>query len=367
MARVLTVFGTRPEVIKLAPVVRELAKFRHEFDSVVGLTGQHDQLLKQALDIFGIRADFNLEVMRENQDLTDTTTSILTKMRNVLTEVKPDIVIVQGDTTTVFATALAAFYQRIMIGHVEAGLRTADKYQPFPEEINRRLTDQMSDLFFAPTNTSRLNLIHEGVPDDRIHVTGNTVVDALQEMCFSTTTSWGNGFSGLDGKIILVTAHRRENFGSPLESICQSIRKLAGLYGNMHFVYPVHPNPKVRRVAYRLLSDIGNVHLMESLDYVTFVHLMGKSYLILTDSGGIQEEAPALKKPVLVLREKTERPEVVAAGGAILVGTNEERIVAQTVKLIEDRASYETMVNIENPYGDGKAAQRIVSILRECL
>lgn len=365
MPKVLTIFGTRPEAIKLAPIVRELSKSPHFFDSLVGVTGQHDKLLSEVLDIFSIKPDFNLKVMRKNQDLTDMTALILKKMGNILAEIKPDIILVQGDTTTVFATALAAFYKKIMIGHVEAGLRTEDKYQPFPEEINRRLADQMSDLFFAPTETSRVNLIKCGIPANYIHVTGNTVVDALQEIRTANHRPRIKGLPQFTGKMILVTAHRRENFGAPLKNVFQAIRKLSRIKEDIHFVYPVHPNPNVYSAAHDLLSDLKNVHLLKPLDYLSFVHLIEKSYLILTDSGGVQEEAPTLHKPVLILRNKTERPEVVEAGGALLVGTDQEKIIAAIMRLIEDKAYYEKMATITNPYGDGTAAQKIVAILKE--
>jgi UDP-N-acetylglucosamine 2-epimerase (non-hydrolysing) len=366
MHKILTIFGTRPEAIKLSPVVKELSKHPHKFKSVVGVTGQHDELLKQVLNLFKIKPDFNLMVMQKNQSLTELTSSILKEIGERISEVEPDIILIQGDTTTVFATALAAFYQKVKIGHVEAGLRTNDKYQPFPEEMNRCMTDQMSDIFFAPTETNRLNLLKNGIPDQKIHVTGNTIVDALLDI--SSRNRFNNDvLHSANGKMVLVTAHRRENFGKPLENVFQAIHKLAGMYSDIQFICPVHPNPNVRNTVHGILSGIKNVSIIAPLDYLSFVQLMAKAHFILTDSGGIQEEAPSLKKPLLILRNKTERPEVVDAGGAKIVGTSKEMIIHEFTRLIEDDEYYKSMSNIRNPYGDGTAAKKIVKILQEYL
>lgn len=367
MHKVLTILGTRPEAIKLAPVIKELSKYPDVFESIVGVTGQHDHLLQQVLDLFHIKADFNLAVMRDNQNLTDLTALILKEIGKILAEIGPDIILVQGDTTTVFATALAAFYQKIRVGHVEAGLRTQDKYQPFPEEINRRLTDQMSDLFFAPTERNRRNLMEEGIPSHRVYVTGNTVVDALQEISSSGYLPRIKGVPHIEGQMILITAHRRENFGRPLQNIFKGIRRLAEFHSQIQFIYPVHPNPNVRNTAFAALSGLNNVHLLEPVDYFSFIYLMKKSHLILSDSGGVQEEAPSLHKPVLILRGKTERPELVEAGGAKLVGSDHEVIFREVNRLIEDKAHYKRMADITNPFGDGTAAEKIVEILLDSL
>jgi UDP-N-acetylglucosamine 2-epimerase (non-hydrolysing) len=367
MHKILTIFGTRPEAIKLSPVIKELSKHPQKFKSVIGVTGQHDELLNQVLNLFKIKPDFNLMVMQKNQSLSELTSSILKEIGERISEIKPDIILIQGDTTTVFATALAAFYQKIKIGHVEAGLRTDDKYQPFPEEMNRCMTDQMSDLFFAPTETNRLNLLKNGISDHKIHVTGNTIVDALLDICSLDRTFNNNVLHSFNGKMVLVTAHRRENFGKPLENVFQAIRKLAGMYPDIQFICPVHPNPHVRDTAYGILSGLINVTIIAPVDYLSFVQLMGKAHFILTDSGGIQEEAPSLNKPLLILRNKTERPEVVIAGGAKIVGTSKEMIVHEFTRLIEDDDYYKSMSNIKNPYGDGTAAKKIVKILQEYL
>jgi UDP-N-acetylglucosamine 2-epimerase (non-hydrolysing) len=365
MHKILTIFGTRPEAIKLAPIIKELSHSHDEFESIVGVTGQHDKLLKQVLDIFKIRPSFNLKVMRKNQNLTDLTALILKEMGKILDDVKPDLILVQGDTTTVFATALAAFYRKIRIGHVEAGLRTEDKYQPFPEEINRRLADQVSDLFFAPTEGNMTNLIRSGIQKERIYVTGNTVVDALLDIVSSDHSPRIKGLKNIPEKMVLITAHRRENFGEPFKNVFNALQELSHMYQDFHFVYPVHPNPNVHDLAYHMLSKIKNIHLIEPIDYFSFIYLMKKSYIVLTDSGGIQEEAPTLNKPVLILREKTERGELVDAGGAILVGTNKEKIIEETAKLISSDQHYKRMSHIKNPFGDGNASLRIVQILKE--
>ena len=364
MQKILTIFGTRPEAIKLAPVLKELSKHPQEFESIIGVTGQHDELLNQVLRLFKIEPDFNLMVMQKDQSLSELTAFILGKIEEKIAEIKPNIILIQGDTTTVFSTALAAFYQKIRIGHVEAGLRTLDKHQPFPEEINRRLTDQMSDLFFAPTQTNRRNLIAEGIDKKKIFVTGNTVVDALTLISSSHDRPNIQGLTRVEGKMILVTAHRRENLGEPLDNIFHGIRRLAGIHPQMHFVYPVHPNPNVRRQAFSILTGPKNIHLIEPVDYLSFICLMKECYVILSDSGGVQEEAPSLNKPLLILRNKTERPEIVEAGGAVLVGSDGDMIVNEVSRLIEDRHYYQKMACIKNPFGDGNAASKIVDILR---
>jgi UDP-N-acetylglucosamine 2-epimerase (non-hydrolysing) len=365
MTKILTIFGTRPEAIKLAPVVKELSKFTNQFESFVGLTGQHDELLRQVCDIFSISTDFNLGVMKTNQDLTTLTATILKELERKIQDLRPDMIIIQGDTTTVFAAALAAFHNRVAVAHVEAGLRTQDKYNPYPEEIYRRLTDQISDLCFAPTEISRLNLLMSGIPDHRIFVTGNTVVDSLLEMCSREN---GNGLKNVlafpEGKTILCTAHRRENFGEPINNVFRALKRLSEDHSDFHFVVPVHPNPHVKRSATKILSGTRNVHLTPPLDYFSFIQLMKRCYLILTDSGGIQEEAPSLKKPVLILRTKTERPEVVDAGAAKLVGTDVDNIVREVNRLIVDPDSYKAMSKVLNPFGDGTASQKIVQVLR---
>ena len=323
--------------------------------------------MTRILEIFQIKPSFNLEVMKENQDLTGLTSRILTGLGDILGEIQPDLVLVQGDTTTVFAAALAAFYRRIKVGHVEAGLRTWDKYEPFPEEINRCLTDQLSDLLFVPTETGRANLLAASIPKERIFVTGNTVIDALLEISAAGPSVDIPGLpDDPETKIILMTAHRRENFGEPLERVFQAVRRIAGLRKDVFFVYPVHPNPNVRGPAHKNLSGLDNVLLTEPLDYLSFVSLMKRSFLILSDSGGVQEEAPSLNKPVLILRDKTERPEVVEAGGARLVGSDPAVIFQEVLRLLSDPVHYRRMSRIVNPYGQGDAAARIVRIIRDC-
>lgn len=367
MHKILTIFGTRPEAIKLAPVVKKLAEHPKCFESVICATGQHDELVQQVLDLFKIKTDFDLMVMRKSQNLMELTSSILKKVGEIIVEVNPDIILIQGDTTTVFAAALAAFYQKIKVGHVEAGLRTDDKYQPFPEEMNRCMTDQISDLFFAPTETNRLNLLKNGIPGHKIHVTGNTIVDALLSICSEDCPVDNDLLNSSNGKMVIVTAHRRENFGKPIQNIFQAIRKLSGMYTDVKFICPVHPNPHVKESAYGILSGLKNVRLLEPVDYLTFVYLMKKSYIILSDSGGVQEEAPSLNKPLLILRNKTERPEIVDAGGARIVGTSKETIMQEFMRLIEDDDHHKRMSNIKNPFGDGTAANKIVKILQENL
>ncbi|HID65207.1 MAG TPA: UDP-N-acetylglucosamine 2-epimerase (non-hydrolyzing) [Anaerolineae bacterium] len=368
MIKVLSVVGTRPEAIKMAPVIKELEKYSAEIRSVVCATAQHREMLDQVLELFDIQPDYDLDLMQPGQALSGLTARVLTALDEVMAQEQPDWLLVQGDTTTVMVGALVAYYHRVQVGHVEAGLRTGDKFQPFPEEINRRIADVLSDLYFAPTESNRQNLLREGVPDDSILVTGNTVIDALR----STVTrarhrvrqEWEPWLNGR--RLLLVTAHRRENFGPPLEEICQALAHIAREYASdVHILYAVHPNPNVWEPVHAALGGIPNVILTPPLDYETFVGLMDRAYLVLTDSGGLQEEAPGLGKPVLVLREVTERPEAVAAGTVKVVGTSYRRIIEETTLLLDDGEAYERMAQAVNPYGDGRASQRIVAALLE--
>jgi len=363
--RVLCVFGTRPEAIKLAPVVRALRTDPAGGATRVCVTAQHREMLDQMLDVFGIQPDYDLNIMEPDQSLTEITANILTRLEPVLRAEKPDWVLVQGDTTTAMVAGLAAFYQGIKVGHVEAGLRTGDKGRPFPEEMNRRLADGLSDLHFAPTARARENLLREGMRDGSIVVTGNTVIDALQWMAAQPPPpTLDDRWFGAK-RLILVTAHRRESFGEALENICLAVRDLVARYGGeVCVVYPVHRNPRVQEPVYRLLGEVPNVRLLPPLDYLSLVHVMKRSYLILTDSGGIQEEAPSLGKPVLVLRDVTERPEGVEAGTVKVVGTDRHRIVREAARLLDDDARYAEMAHAANPYGDGHAAGRVVAALR---
>ena len=365
MKKVVTIFGTRPEVIKLAPVIKELEKRRQQFESFVLVTGQHDELLEQMLTVFQIKPDHNLRVMQDNQTLAALTSRLLKGIDRTLKEYHPDVILVQGDTTTVFTATLAAFYNRISIGHVEAGLRTNDKYQPFPEEINRRLTDQMADYAFAPTEMAKRNLLKAGIPEQRIFVTGNTVIDALIQASAIDKRDTIGGLPPLNDRMVLITAHRRENFGKPFMNVFGTVKKLALEMESTSFVYPVHPNPNVFKMAHEMLSGLPNVHLIEPVGYLDFVWLMRRAHIILTDSGGIQEEAPSLHKPVLILRNKTERPEVVKAGGAKLVGTSPAKIYREVYRLMNEESYYAEMTHIANPYGDGTAAIKIVDILED--
>jgi UDP-N-acetylglucosamine 2-epimerase (non-hydrolysing) len=363
--KILTIFGTRPEAIKLAPVIKELERRNDVFVSKVCVTAQHREMLDPFLQLFGINPDWDLNIMQPNQSLFDVTAKALVKLKEVLEKEKPDLVLVQGDTTTTFTAALAAYYLKIKVGHVEAGLRTLDKYNPFPEELNRRLVGHIADLHFAPTKRAKENLLSEGIPESSIFVTGNTVVDALFMILARTTSEdyLPKALSQPDRKLILVTAHRRESFGEGIANICLALKEIVKRVPDVEIVYPVHLNPNVREPVYRMLGGVERVHLIEPLDYIPFVHLMKASYLILTDSGGIQEEAPSLGKPVLVLRNITERPEAVEAGAAKLVGTDPQRIVVETLRLLQDPSEYSKMANVPNPFGDGKAALRIADIL----
>ena len=368
--RILAVFGTRPEAIKMAPVVRALIA-DPDFDVKVCVTAQHRQMLDQVLDLFDIRPDFDLDLMKPCQDLSDITSSVLLGLREVYKQWRPGIVLVHGDTTTSVAAALSAYYAKVSVAHVEAGLRTFNKFAPWPEEGNRRISGGLSDLHFAPTSKARQNLLAEGVAENTIHVTGNTVIDALLGMVqklhddVALRSQFQTRFSFIDPtkRLILVTGHRRENFGGGFESICHALAEMARR-SDVQIIYPVHLNPNVQEPVRQILANAANVFLLDPLDYLPFVYLMDRSTLVITDSGGVQEEAPSLGKPVLVIRDITERPEAVEAGTAILVGTNQDKIVAEANRLLDDPVAYEAMSRIHNPYGDGKAAIRIRDILK---
>jgi UDP-N-acetylglucosamine 2-epimerase len=368
MINVLSVIGTRPEAIKMAPVLKELANNHQLFHSAVCVTGQHRELLDQGLGLFGIEPDYDLNLMQPDQTLSHLTAKLFSGLDLVVDEVKPNWVLAQGDTTTVLSASLVAFYHKIPFGHVEAGLRTNNKYKPFPEEINRRIADIIANVCFAPTDRSREALLKEGVHEKDIYVTGNTVIDALMDVT-KKPYDWEKGplsEISLNKRIVLITAHRRENFGEPLQNLCMAIRELALEFEDkaVEFVYPVHPNPKVQKPVYNILRGLSNVHLIKPLDYISQIHLMKNSTFVLTDSGGIQEEAPSLGIPVLITRDITERPEGVEAGVAKIVGTSRYRIVNECVTLLSDPETYEKMAKGINPYGDGHAAEKIVSVLR---
>jgi UDP-N-acetylglucosamine 2-epimerase (non-hydrolysing) len=367
--KVLTVFGTRPEAIKMAPVVRALAN-AEGIEAKVCVTAQHRQMLDQVLDLFKIKPDFDLDLMKPGQDLTDITSNVLLGMRTVFKLCRPDWVLVHGDTTTTLATSLAAYYEKIPVGHVEAGLRTGNIYSPWPEEMNRRIAGAISAAHFSPTKTAKANLVREGVEESNVTVTGNTVIDALLDVVHRLRTDaalrseLAKRFNFLDQskKLILVTGHRRESFGDGFLNICAALAEISKL-NDVQIVYPVHLNPNVQEPVNRLLGSIPNIHLIEPQDYLPFVYLMDQAYLMLTDSGGIQEEAPSLGKPVLVMRDTTERPEAVKAGTVKLVGTNKHSIIAESLRLLDDSIEYQRMSHAHNPYGDGKAASRITNFL----
>lgn len=379
----MLVFGTRPEAIKMAPLVKEFQKNMKDFQTIVCVTGQHREMLDQVLQLFEIKPDYDLNIMKQGQDLYDVTSRVLLGMRDVLKEVKPDIVLVHGDTTTSTSAALAAFYQQIPVGHVEAGLRTHNIYSPWPEEMNRLITGRIATYHFSPTALSRQNLLDEGVQETSISVTGNTVIDALYMVVEkikkdtaldaslkSVLMSAGYDVNRLNGgkKLILITGHRRENFGDGFISMCQAIKALTEKYPEVDFVYPMHLNPNVRKPIHEVfgenLSNLGNMFFIEPLEYLSFVYLMEKSTVVLTDSGGIQEEAPGLGKPVLVMRDTTERPEALEAGTVKLVGTSYDKIVSELSALLDNKDYYEKMSKAVNPYGDGMACQRIVDTLK---
>lgn len=373
MVNILSVFGTRPEAIKMAPVISELNKHPERFRSAVCVTAQHRQMLDQVLNLFGIRPDYDLDIMKPGQDLFDITCNVLQGLKSVIAREKPDMVLVHGDTTTTMAASMAAFYCGTRVGHVEAGLRTHNRHAPFPEEMNRRVTGALADLHFAPTGAARDNLLREGIAEESILVTGNTVIDALLEVAGrlrrddALQRRFADGFPFLaaDRRLILVTGHRRENFGAGFESICRGLADIARAYPDTDILYPVHLNPNVQEPVRRILGngDHPNVHLLEPVDYLPFVYLMSRSYLIITDSGGVQEEAPSLGKPVLVMRDTTERPEAVAAGTVRLVGTDRNKMVREASLLLDSRTAYEGMSMAHNPYGDGMAAERIAGKL----
>jgi UDP-N-acetylglucosamine 2-epimerase (non-hydrolysing) len=370
MYKILLVFGTRPEAIKMAPVVKALTDAAH-WEVKVCVTAQHRQMLDQVLDLFEIVPDFDLNLMRPGQDLTDITCNVLSGMREVFKQWMPDLVLVHGDTATAMAAALAAYYAKIPVGHVEAGLRTNDIYSPWPEEMNRRMVGRMATYHFAPTEVARNNLISEGCDDSTIFVTGNTVIDALFKVVERIKTdkllnqelSQKFPFIDANKRMILVTGHRRENFGEGFENICKALRKIAER-GDVQVVYPVHLNPNVQEPVHRILASCQNIHLIEPQDYLPFVYLMERAYLLLTDSGGIQEEAPSLGKPVLVMRDTTERPEAVEAGTVELVGTDVKRIVTKSNELLDNAQEYQRMSRAHNPYGNGKACERIIEVLK---
>lgn len=380
--KVMLVFGTRPEAIKMAPLVKEFQKYPEDIETIVCVTGQHREMLDQVLDIFDIKPDFDLNIMKQGQDLYDVTSRVLLGMRDVLKKSNPDIVLVHGDTTTSAATALAAFYQQIPVGHVEAGLRTHNIYSPWPEEMNRQVTGRIATYHFTPTQLSRQNLLIEGVDENHISVTGNTVIDALYMVVDKIKNDWQLNINleeslrcaGYDiirltngKKLVLITGHRRENFGEGFISMCEAIKDLTQKYPDIDFVYPMHLNPNVRKSIHEVfgenLSGLGNMFFIEPLEYLSFVYLMEKSAIVLTDSGGIQEEAPSLGKPVLVMRDTTERPEALEAGTVKLVGTNHDKIVAEVSTLLDNKMYYESMSQATNPYGDGKACMRILDFL----
>jgi len=366
--KVMLVFGTRPEAIKMAPIILAMQEAKDRYEPYVLATGQHDEMMNQVLDVFQINPNLDLEIMTEGQTMVDVTTRALAGVYEVLNRVHPDLVLVQGDTTTAFVSALAAYYQKIPVGHVEAGLRTHDKYSPYPEEMNRRMISSLADLHFAPTNRSHRKLCSEGISEDHIFVTGNTVIDALFIAVQKGVNFENKLLKSLDyqhKKVIVLTLHRRESFGGPIENILKAVRQIASDYQDVEIVFPVHPNPAVRQAVIKILGGKrnSNIHLLDPLGYLDFVRLMKRSYLILTDSGGIQEEAPSLAKPVLVLRETTERPEGIEAGCAKLVATDFSRIVEEVKELIENPNFYEAMAKSKNPYGDGEATMRILGIL----
>jgi UDP-N-acetylglucosamine 2-epimerase (non-hydrolysing) len=366
--KVLSIFGTRPEAIKMAPVVKALERNSDRVECRVCVTAQHRQMLDQVVQLFGIQPHYDLDIMQENQSLAQVTASVFSRLDPVLAADRPDWVLVQGDTTTVMAASLVAFYHRVRVGHVEAGLRTGDKYQPFPEEINRRVASVAADLHFAPTAWAQANLLREGIDPACVRVTGNPVIDALLMVARMAYDPDGGPLAGLPsrGRLVLVTAHRRENFGPPLEEICTGLNRLAERYaGDIHIVYPVHLNPHVQEPVYRLLGGRPHITLTPPLDYLPLVYLMKRCNLVLTDSGGIQEEAPSLGKPVLVLRHTTERPEGVTAGTVRLIGPHAGAIFAETSRLLDDPVAYQSMAQAVNPYGDGHAAEYIVRALLE--
>lgn len=360
--KVLSVFGTRPEAIKMAPVIKELQK-SNVLESIVCVTAQHRQMLDQVLELFQIKPDFDLNIMKPNQNLWELTSEILLQTKNIFESVKPNLILVHGDTTSALGAALSSFYARIPIGHIEAGLRTFDKYYPFPEEINRVLVDEISDLHFAPTQKALDNLLKSGIDTKKIHLTGNTVIDALFYTIQNYKAEPIIPKLNPNLKTILVTAHRRENFGKPLKNICQALKKLIERNENIQIIFPVHLNPNVHQTVYEILGNLNRVYLIEPLDYAPFAMQMKQAHIILTDSGGVQEEAPSLGKPVLVLREETERPEAIECGTAQLVGYNQKTIIDCTEELLHNEQVYKKLTSIKNPYGDGSASKKIIQAI----
>ncbi len=376
MKKILVVFGTRPEAIKMAPIIQKLKKEEDCYETRVCVTAQHREMLDQVLDLFKINPDYDLNIMQPDQDLDEVASKILIKLKSVLDDFLPDLVLVHGDTITTFAASLSAYLKKIKVGHVEAGLRTGDLFSPWPEEGNRKLTSILTDYHFAPTALSKKNLLDEGIDESKIFITGNSVIDALQITVNRIENDKKlksqiekrvekSGFINLSSKFILVTGHRRENFGQGMLNICESLKVLAKNNLDINFLYPVHLNPNVRKPVNDLLSDISNIKIIEPFEYEEFVYLMSKSYLILTDSGGIQEEAPSLGKPVLVMRNKTERPEAIEAGTVKLVGSDKDKIVKEVQKLLDNYEEYQKMCKAINPYGDGKTSKRIIEILKD--
>lgn len=363
--KVLTIFGTRPEAIKMAPLVKKMNK-DSRIESLLCVTAQHREMLDQVLELFELIPDYDLNIMKPNQTISHITSNVLIGLEEILIKEKPDMILVHGDTTTTFASALAGFYQQIKVGHVEAGLRTFDKYSPFPEEMNRILTGHIADIHFAPTDRNRQNLLLEGIPADRIFITGNTVIDALLEVANKPYEFENEVLKGIDfenNRVITVTCHRRENLGENMEHIFSAIKDIAEEFDDTEIIYPVHLNPKVRDIARKILGNARRIHLIEPLQYQPFVNLMSKSHLIITDSGGMQEEAPSLGKPVLVVRKETERPEAIEAGTVKLAGVSRDTIYQMTKELLTDKDAYEKMAHAVNPYGDGHACERIIEIL----
>ena len=361
--KLMTVFGTRPEAIKMCPLVLEMGKYPDYIEPIVAVTAQHREMLDQVLELFNIKPDYDLNIMASGQTLYDITTRALIGLKEVIEEAKPDMVLVHGDTTTTFAGALAAFYAQVPVGHVEAGLRTGNKYSPYPEEMNRKLTGSIADMHFAPTSTSKANLLKENVNPETILVTGNTVIDALQTTVkadYEFADAEFNKIFARGNRLILMTTHRRENLGEPMRNVYKALRKVLETHADVEAIFPVHKNPKVREIVQEELGGLDRVHLIEPMDYEPFANLMGKVDIVLTDSGGIQEEAPALGKPVLVLRDTTERPEAVDAGTVKLIGTAYEDVLRETNLLLDDSAHYKKMAEAANPYGDGKACERII-------
>jgi len=363
--KVMTVFGTRPEGIKMAPIIKVMEKVE-EIENVICVTAQHRQMLDQVLNLFNIEPHYDLNIFKPGQTLTEITMRALEGLEKVIIEEKPDILLVQGDTTTVFSAALAAFYQKVKIGHVEAGLRSGNLYSPYPEEANRKLTGVLTDYHFAPTKTNKENLLREGYPEERIFITGNTVIDALQYAVkedYEFNIPLLNKMDFKNKRVVLLTSHRRENIGRPMENIFSAINDITLKYEDVEVVFPIHLNPKVREIAYRVFEGNDRIHLIEPLDYEPFTNLMARVHMVVTDSGGLQEEAPSLGKPVLVIREETERPEGIEAGTARLVGTSYDGVYKEMDLLLSNKEEYDKMANAVNPYGDGKASERIVDII----